>query len=518
MTNSMYYKPKSEIEKNDSNKLNIVHLFLDVAKQYPGTTAIIDSKTKISFRELENEVIGTAAYFQKKGISQGDRVLVFIPMSIDLYRTVLALFYIGAIPVFLDEWVNKKRLLLCCKLANCKGFIGTAKARLLGMFTKEIRHVPIKLSTKKRVNTKINVSKVNQNSSALITFTTGSTGTPKAADRTHGFLHAQFSVLKNKINPQVGDIDMPTLPIVLLINLGSGVTSIIADINSRKPEKMVPERLINQIEKQGIQRIISSPYFIKRIAEALLSKGETLSNLKTIYTGGAPVFPHDAALYRKAFPLVDIQIIYGSTEAEPISSICADQLLEDSFIEKNGLPVGRIHPETKLKIIDISEGPLTEFDISSMVCSEEMIGEIIVAGDHVLKQYFNNSEAYKQNKIVTKNQVWHRTGDSGFIKDGQLFLTGRCKQLIYNNGEVHSLFLIENQLQAVPGIVMGTLMKVKDDLVLIIEIESDTQINKSLLKGIPFDRYIKMKSIPRDPRHFSKIDYSQLSKLIQHQS
>ena len=73
--------------------MNISELFISAAKAYPNKVAIIDPKNSITYGQLEKDVKETAAYFQKKGIKQGDRVLVFVPMGVDLYRIVLALFY-----------------------------------------------------------------------------------------------------------------------------------------------------------------------------------------------------------------------------------------------------------------------------------------------------------------------------------------------------------------------------------------------------------------------------------------
>src|SRR5688500_10751638 len=101
-----------------SGNLNIAQLFDDASAKFPEKTAIIYNDQKISFNELHVACNDTAAYFISKGISKGDRVLIFVPMSIDLYRIILALFKIGATAVFLDEWVNKKRMEECCKIAD----------------------------------------------------------------------------------------------------------------------------------------------------------------------------------------------------------------------------------------------------------------------------------------------------------------------------------------------------------------------------------------------------------------
>ena len=93
---------------------NIIDLFTEAAQRTPDRIAIIESEKRISFSELDRQITATVAYFQAKGIRKGDRVLVFVPMSIDLYRIVLALFRMGATAVFLDEWVSRERLNICC--------------------------------------------------------------------------------------------------------------------------------------------------------------------------------------------------------------------------------------------------------------------------------------------------------------------------------------------------------------------------------------------------------------------
>ncbi|MGL5891956.1 MAG: AMP-binding protein, partial [Bacteroidia bacterium] len=84
--------------------MNITRHFFEAAEKHPENPAIIDRDgTVLSFGELAGEVKKAAAYYRSKGIGRGDRVLVFVPMSIPLYRCVLALFHIGAVAVFLDE-------------------------------------------------------------------------------------------------------------------------------------------------------------------------------------------------------------------------------------------------------------------------------------------------------------------------------------------------------------------------------------------------------------------------------
>lgn len=493
------------------DQLNIANLFFRAAASHPDRMAIIDQKAAVTYRELKVAVQKTARYFQTQGIGLGDRVLVFVPMSQHLYRIVLALFQIGATAVFLDEWVSKKRMEICCEIAQCKGFIGVWKARLLAPFSKALRRIPIKLKLTGQAAQPATTVSVPADTAALITFTTGSTGTPKAARRTHEFLKEQFDVLIEEIDPHITDVDMPVLPIVLFVNLGIGCTSVIADFSMRKPEKLEPAAIFRQLHRHGVNRITASPFFIRRLAEYQLAQPTKVSGINKIFTGGAPVFPTEAALYRKAFPDTQVMIAYGSTEAEPISTIEAATLAQRPVQQSAGLTVGVPYHKTALKIIPHTDEIL---ETTGSAVPEGVIGEIIVAGDHVLKQYLNNPSAFRRNKIVEGEQVWHRTGDSGFMRAGELFLTGRCKQLIPISSGWLSPFLIENQLMTTPGITMGTLIQAGNRLVLAVESALPVAQLRERLTSIPHDLIQVFQRIPRDPRHHSKIDYEQLKSQL----
>ncbi|MBE8720244.1 AMP-binding protein [Sphingobacterium pedocola] len=501
-------------------RFNITELFLSAAATYPDKVAIVDKQTKISFKQLLDDVKCTAHYFAKKGIQKGDRVLVFVPMGIDLYRIVLALFYMGATVVFLDEWTNRKRLDLCCRLADCKAFVGTWKTHLLRLFSSEIRRIPIILNTRLRPGNSYFLSDTQMEDPALITFTTGSTGVPKAALRTHGFLLEQFNALEDKMQAHPSDIDMSVLPIVLLINLGVGSTSVIADFKSSKPTKMCAARIIDQLRAQQVSRIVASPYFIKRLAEEIKSDPRSLPHLRAIFTGGAPVFQKEALLFTEVFRDKQVQIVYGSTEAEPISSIEAKYVAEDhiTYRPEVGLCVGRPYSATQVRILKITDEAL--FDISAkqfkvFQCEEEEWGEIIVSGPHVLATYFKNEDALRKTKILLNGVYWHRTGDAGYMKDGMLYLTGRCQTLIQNGNRYISPFIFENYLQFIPGVRLGTVLKIQGKMIAFVELENkavDRQLLEKTIRSLPlFIDEIRFCKLPRDPRHHSKIEYGKLA-------
>lgn len=500
---------------------NVVDLFHAAAGDNPGKPAIIYLERTISFGDLDRAVNQTAAHFLRKGIRKGDRVLVFVPMSDDLYRTVLALFRIGAVAVFLDEWVSIKRLAECCRLAQCAAFIGTFKGRVLARILPGLRTIPLHLGLQYDSCGPASVfPETNRDDTALTTFTTGSTGIPKAAIRTHGLLFEQFQALIPLIGPTATDVCMPVLPIVLLINLGAGVTSVIADFNARKPDAMKAGNIVSQINAHKVTSIIASPFFVKQLARHVHGNALILNTIQKILTGGAPVFPTEAAIYRKAFPRAEIGIVYGSTEAEPMSTISADELIGSET--DRGLNVGKTEPAATVKIIrmtDDSISAVSDEALAELEVASGAIGEIIVSGAHVLRDYLHNPDALKRNKILIGPKCWHRTGDSGFWDEkGNLFLTGRCTSLIRTPNGLLSTFLCENRFQAIAGVEMGTVMMLNGQLTAIIELAggSEADLVKFEIRSLPeaFEDIVFIPKIPRDPRHNSKIDYEKLRIML----
>jgi olefin beta-lactone synthetase len=504
-----------------SNHLNISSLFFETSERQPNAIALREGSTQLSFGEFAAAVRATAAYFRRQGIGPGDRVLIFVPMSTDLYRVVMAVFQIGATAVFLDEWVSLERLRLCCRVADCKAFIADWKFRFIGFFIPEIRSIPIKLNLSYTLQQQeYTICSSEAADTALITFTTGSTGTPKAARRTHAFLAHQFDALVRKMEPQTGDVVMTTLPIVLLVNFGTGATSVIARFSPKKAQRLNPSAILDSLAQYEVNTLIASPFFVRKLAESV-DAPMPVTALKKIFTGGAPVFPSEAARYQAAFPQCDISVVYGSTEAEPIASISVMQLQQKSDLNQlGGLCVGVPDAHIRCLILRILDEPIPGDDMPDKILPTGEIGEICVAGDHVLKAYYNNEEAFLRNKIVDKTgTIWHRTGDAGFLgTDGCLYLTGRCHQMIFRDGQWISPFLWEALLADSGLVTCGTVIQHDGELVVVAQALEGIHAPDlpTLQRCLPqnVDRLVLIPKMPMDPRHHSKIDYEAVKSFL----
>ncbi len=352
---------------------------------------------------------------------------------------------------------------------------------------------------------------------ALITFTTGSSGKPKAAWRTHDFLFQQHSALMKELKPEPGDVNMTTLPVFVFSNLAAGLTTILPDFNPLKPNSLKPELILSDLQKANT--LICSPDFLMRLVRHIdLTGFQNLSGLKEVFTGGAPVTPQMAAEIEKYFP--QTTIAYGSTEAEPVSSISVKKLAAYNGSDCAGIPVGKLHPDIELRIIPVTDSPIKstdkEWEQTALPLNE--IGEIVVSGPHVLKRYYKNPEAQARQKFEAGGRLWHRTGDSGYITfDNELFLTGPAKHLFKQNGKWIGQFPLEVKLGSLLSLKEATVLN-NGSITIIFAVKAEKVSKQKALAEIgqteiPYDHVEFLEALPKDPRHHSKIEYGKLLSL-----
>ena len=497
---------------------NIVELLAHEVTAHPEQIAFIQGGCQLTYGDFWRRVLRRADGYLARGLGKSDRVLVFVPMSIELYEILSALFYIGCTAVFLDAWATKERLELSLKIASCKACIMIPKAWLLLLFSHEMRKVPVKMLPGTISSKATDTPPETNADTALITFTTGSTGLPKAAKRTHRFLMEQQRILAKEMDLPSGTVDMATLPIFALGNLASGLTTLIPPFDMRHPGEFDPRPVIAEARKHHVASTCASPAFFQCLMKGM-TVGE-LPELKYLATGGATVDPFFAEQLLKAFPNATATAIYGSTEAEPIASVPIAELAKYKSLSQ-GILTGKVIPDIHIAILPMDKPvkhECTAEEWNELVLPVGSIGEICVAGPHVLKEYFGNSDAFKENKIIVGTEIYHRTGDAGRLDDERnLYLYGRVSTAFQDDdGKWFFTMLCEVQLKYLPNIQAGTVLKMADGITVFLETSLQRiEAEKLLVETcIPFQKVEILEHIPRDPRHNSKIDYGALRELF----
>lgn len=508
---------------------------------------------QITYRKFSQRISTLAQGLLNIGIHPGDRVIIFLPMSVDMYTAMFAVQRIGAIAVFLDSWARSQHLGASAKCVTPKAMISFNKAFELVAEVPEFDAMAIRIlyGPGEKCSHKYEslfalksapVAPVFSEDTALITFTTGSTGTPKGANRTHRFLSAQHHALSRVIPYTPQDADMPAFPIFSLNNLASGVTTILPALDLAAPSNKDSAILAAQIIHQKITCTTLSPSMLVGLARYCKQNALQLSVLRRVVTGGAPISKDDVSAFYEIAPQTVIWVLYGSTEAEPMAHIEGRDMLKelkshDPEIVDEGVNVGHISEDIDYKFIRIIDGPI-EFSQTSWETLEVppgQVGEFICTGDHVCRDYYNNPEAFIATKISDNtNRVWHRTGDLAFIdKESNLWIVGRVNNVIKRAGEYYFPVRAEILLKRFDFTLRGAYLgmpdpKLRQAAYVAIEIKQDIDQEKFNFESakkeicrifeknsIPVDVIRFVAKIPMDSRHHSKVEYNTLRQELE---
>ena len=518
--------------------MNIAGVLRDRARILGDRPAIVERRGQVSFEDLDRAAARVAAALEAAGIRPADRVLVVHPMSTRLYAVLIGLFRLLATAMFVDPSLARRHLDRCCELAQPRGFIASAKGHVMRLASDGIRRIPIALAVGGWVPgarsldageghcERERIECVAAETPALLTFTSGSTATPKGAVRTHGLLLAQHHVLEQTLERRAGAVDLTALPVFVLSNLASGVTSLIPDADLRRPGAIDPVPLMRQIDRHRPASVVASPALLDRLASHAQASGGSLGSFEHIFTGGAPVFPRLLRKLRETATRAAITSVYGSTEAEPIAHVESSAIEADDFAMMRrgaGLLAGRPVPAIELRVIPDRWGrPIGPFDgarFEAEALDPGHIGEIVVAGAHVLAGYLHGV-GDGETKCRVGDRIWHRTGDAGYLDArGRLWLMGRCGARIdHASGPLYP-FAAECPAQDTPGVARAALVERGGEPVLVTELEADAPRNTravliDALRGSRVADVLVVREIPVDRRHNAKVDYPKLRRLV----
>ena len=506
--------------------MTIIDKIKDLRKQYPDNTALFDLKTgnKITFTQIDKKSDEICSYLIQKGFEKGNKIVVFVPIGIEFYLILTAIFKMGLQAVFIDPYAGIEHINKCCEMISPDGIIGSGKTLLKGFFLKGIRKIGKKINyikmmehseklsiyEKNKNQKKIQNEKIDGNTPALISFTSGSTGFPKIIMRTHEFLLGQHNVLEKNLKFEKETAVYSSFPIFLLSHMATGTTTFIPDLNWRKPIESDFGNIVKQITENNIQNIILPPAIFENIVKFCKDEKIMLENVQKVYTGGAPVFYSLMKNIKEVFANAKIIALYGASEAEPISVLNFEDITEEDIENmKNGdgLLAGKIVNEIELKIEELEKTPKKN-KIS------EIKGEILVRGENVVDGYLNIEKNSDEN--------WHRTGDMGYInKKGQLILLGRVKGRIQIEENIYYPFTVETAFSFCKNLKKSVLTSKNNKLYLFAErnpefkenLSEDSEINE-LKEKFGIFKIIETE-IPMDKRHNSKTDYKRLEEIVE---
>jgi acyl-CoA synthetase (AMP-forming)/AMP-acid ligase II len=428
---------------------NIANRLTAAAALLPDAVAVVephlyDERGKrtyrtVSLQALDEDSGRIAAALCQMGVKPGTRLALLVRPGIDFIALVFGLFKAGAVAILIDPGMGRLKLARCLAEAQPQGFIAIPVAHavrvLLGRsFPKARLNVtvgkrwfwggPTLDELRARNCPPTPTAAMADDDPAAIIFTTGSTGPSKGVLYSHQNFNAQVDEIRDFYGIQPGEIDVSCFPLFALFNCAMGATTVIPDMDPSRPAQADPAKIVEAIEDWQATQAFGSPAIWRRVGRYCGDHGARMGTLRRVLSAGAPVSAQILEEMRACIhPQGEMHTPYGATEALPVASIGSREILGETCFRTRhggGVCVGRRFPGIDWRVIRIVDGPIESLAETESLPAGE-IGELIVRGPVVTRQYVTRVEANRLGKIVDGGQIWHRMGDTGYLDERERF-------------------------------------------------------------------------------------------------
>lgn len=413
----------------------VEHL-LEFAGRWATRPHIIHGDRVLSFADLHNAALAKATGLTSLGIQRGERVFILGWNSPEWVVNFWACLRAGLVPVLANAWWSATEV--ANGLAALKPALVLADTRSAEKVPCDWKMGPWEIDTADRPESVVaSGTSEDEEETALIIFTSGTSGQPKAVVLSHRALLARLQMtlhitrkLPHQVDESVRDVTLLTGPLFHVGSMQSLLRAVVVgDTLVLLPGRYDPADVLKLIERHKVNRWNCVPTMVSRLLDQPDIAHRNLSSLKSISVGGAPVHAELMQRIRAELPSVSPRIPtgYGLTEngGQATASAGAES------VEQLG-STGR---------------PLPCVEISFLAHPGLPDGEILLRSPTQMTGFFGLDES-----PIDANG-WLHTGDLGRLdENSNLWITGRCKDMIIRGGENIAPVAIERALIAIPGV------------------------------------------------------------------
>jgi long-chain acyl-CoA synthetase len=469
-------------------KMSIFQTFAATVAKQPGKTAVSFLGTPYSYRKLLDLTERFAAALGRLGIKKGDRIVMYIPNSIQFVVSWLGIQRLGAVavpitPIYtsfdLTYIANdtQARAVICADrnygyvkqaMADTaiEQVIVTNLADLLPWWKRAFGHLADKVPTGKVENAPfVNFFRPMISSSgspapdpntsedevAEILYTGGTTKHPKGVPITHGLFLVSSDeqlAIRDPLFPKDKDVIVGGAPLFHVLGQTCSLSTVVLGGGTLIVQPRVNlDAIFDSIQRLRATTVIGVPAFYRMILEHDRVDEYDLSSLKYCFSGG-DVLPVEVARRWKSRFGLDIYQGYGATET------CGGIVMCPTDTDNPPLAMGRKVPSKHIMVVE-PDGmePVNLGDP----------GELLVSSDKMVRAYLNKPEETKASFVEINGRLWYRTTD--IVKEDEnhfLYFVDRTVDTIKHKGYRVSASEIEAVLQEHPAVIESCVVGIPD--------------------------------------------------------
>ncbi|MDX5434420.1 MAG: AMP-binding protein [Halomonas sp.] len=494
-----------------------------------------DQPQVMSYADLDREAQGVAAALASRGVSQGDRVALMLPTSRDYFIAFFGVLRAGAVPVpiypparpaQLEEHLRRHGRIL--NNAGAGLLITVAEARsvahLLHAEAPHLRHI-VTLADLGERQADREPQRPDPDDLALLQYTSGSTGDPKGVRLTHAQLLANIRAMGKRLEATPDDVFVSWLPLyhdmgLIAAWLASLYYAIPLVVMSPLTFLSHPLRWLELIDRHR-GTISGAPNFGYELCLRAMTPERTqhldLSSWRVAFNGAEPVSAQTMEQFTECLAPCGLRHnalmpVYGLAEtavglcvARPGRGVIVDRVNRERFSQR-----GEASPEQDAAAAQcfVNCGPplpgyaLRIVDDQGRELGERREGDIEFRGPSATDGYFDNPE--ESEKL--RHGDWLRTGDRGYLADGDLHISGRRKDVLVRGGRNIYPYDIESAVGRLEGIRKGCVAVFGDpdpetgveSLVVVAETQEQDPARRRELQRAIADTVVDIVNVPAD--------------------
>ena len=451
--------------KIDTNK-TLYGALLDVLEQYPDKDAMVLGDTRLTFRQFVEKVDALAAGLTKLGIGKGDKVGLILPVCVENVVAFFAFSKIGApfIPMNPQFRASEVKHILSdseavgvITLGEFMGFNYIDMIEGIRPDLPNLMHVIVYGEGAKGDAiplTDLLVAEpepyegepVRSEDALYLLYTSGTTGLPKGAMKSHGGELAALDGLTEYLTPEEMTSILNPFPLFHFAGLVLPLLALLTGSKVVMFPRFHPIEALRLVEEEQVTLVVAAPAMMKLMMDVIDIAQRDLSSVKVVAMGAAPVPPALLIAVRERLGC-GVFNVYGMTEMGLLSITRPDYPLEIQTTT-----IGRPPSYVDLKIVDEErrEVPIGQ------------AGEIACITPMAMMGYYNNPE---QTAKSYDDEGRFYTGDIGsYDEEGYLSIFDRKTDMIIRGGENIYPAEIEHYLVSHPKIQMAAVIGIPSEV------------------------------------------------------
>jgi long-chain acyl-CoA synthetase len=402
--------------------LNLASIVTESAERTPASVAVRLGGLELTYADLDERSARLAALLREKGLEQGDRVGVMLPNVLEFPISYYGVLRAGGIVVPMNVLLKRREIAFYLEDSGAKlllawhGFGDDAREGAADAGCELVEVEPESfaklLGDREPI---VELADADAEDTAVILYTSGTTGKPKGAELTHSNLSRNAEIAsQTTCEIREGDVVLGSLP--LFHSFGQTVSmnaSLRVGATLTLLPKFDPGETLEIMQRDGVTHF----YGVPTMYGALLHHPEREqydTSLRICITGGAPMPVEVLRGFEDAFGC-ELLEGYGLSETSPVASS------NHPGRPRKAGSIGTPLREVEMKVVDEDDAEVPQGEV----------GEIVVRGHNVMKGYWEKPEATAE----AMRGGWFHTGDMATVdEDGYFFIVDRKKDMIIRGG------------------------------------------------------------------------------------